>query len=72
MPNFLNHNNLHELDCRLKLVKKQIAFTQLKYEMAVINNKPIDILEDLNYELENLHRKHNWFCGATSKYPTKQ
>ena len=53
-------------------MKKQIAFTQLKYEMAVVNNKPIDILEDLNYELENLHRKHNWFCGATSKYPTKQ
>ena len=40
--------------------------------MAVVNNKPIDILEDLNNKLKNLRRKHNWFCGATSKYPTKQ
>ena len=53
-------------------MKKHIAFTQLKYEMAVVNNKPIDILEDLNNELENLHRKHNRFCGAISKYTTNQ
>ena len=49
-----------------------MAITQLKYEMTLINNKPMDILEDLNNDLESLHRKHNWFCGATSKYPTKQ
>ena len=40
--------------------------------MAVINNKPMDILEDLNYDPVNFYRKHNWFCGVISKHTIKQ
>ena len=72
MPNSLNHDNLHELDFRLQRVKKQIVITELKYEMAVINHKPMEILEDLNSDLENLRRKQNWFSGAISRYASNR
>jgi hypothetical protein len=61
-----NYTRFQELQVRLNWVIAEIDQTAVQYEMAVIENKPKEIIDALYNDLNHLKSKLSWFSSKLS------
>jgi hypothetical protein len=67
-----NEQVLQELEIRLCRIEKQVLEAEAKYEFALLQNNPDQILHELLLDIENLLRKLDWFENAIKRARNKQ